>query len=74
MYFCLHFSYDFLKVYDGPSMFDIEIESLTGLHAETVTSTGPDLFLNFVSDSSETTVGFSCRYDAGKIRLHFMIQ
>ena len=70
MYFCLHFSYDFLYVYDGPSLFDNLMESLTGelLPEYQVTSTGPDLFLNLVSDDTETTPGFKVRFDASKIQ------
>ena len=69
MYFCLHFSYDFLNVYDGPSVLDIEIASLSGILPDTVTSTGPDMFLNFLTDSSVTAPGFKIRYDAGKLLL-----
>ena len=48
-------------------MFDTELASLTGILPEEITSTGPDIFLNFVSDSTETTPGFRIEYASGKI-------
>ena len=64
------FSYDFLYVYDGTDVFATEIARLTGnsIPAD-VTSTGRDVFLNFVSDESKNRNGFKLRFDAGKAKL-----
>ena len=48
-------------------MLDTQIASLTGILPGGVTSTGPDIFLNLVSDYSETKPGFRIEYDSGKI-------
>ena len=67
--FRLHFSYDYLYVFDGIDV----IAALTGVLPEVVSSTGPDIYLNFLSDDSEARPGFKIRFDAGMIRLIFMI-
>ena len=43
------------------------IASLTGILPVPVTSTGPDIFLYFVSDDTETNPGFRVEYDSGNI-------
>ena len=66
-YVFLQFSYDFVNVYDGSSMLNTQIASLTGILPVPVTSTGPDIFLYFVSDDTVTNPGFRVEYDSGKI-------
>ena len=67
------FSYDFLNIYDGNDIFATEIASLSGILAEVVMSSGPNIFLNFLSDDTETSSGFKIQYWAGKIRFNFII-
>ena len=45
---------DILHVYDGTSEFDTEISAFTGDIASEIMSSGPDIFLRFLSDGSET--------------------
>ena len=59
------FRYDFLRIYDGDSLFNPELASLTGTSANDVTSTGTELYINFISDGSVTTTGFQIQFDAG---------
>ena len=54
-----------MYVYDGSSLFDIELASLTGIFPDDVTSTGTELYINFISDESETAPGFLIQFDAG---------
>ena len=60
------FRYDFLRVYDGDSVFATEIGVLTGLQLDPVMSSGPDIYLNFLSDQSEQTAGFRIQYERSK--------
>ena len=60
------FSYDFLSVYDGDTPLDLELGSLTGILPPNVASSGPDIYISFTSDGSETSSGFIIQYDAGK--------
>ena len=60
------FSYDFVHVYDGDSPFSSLIVSLTGIHLDNVASTGPDIYIRFVTDNIQSSSGFRIRYDAGK--------
>ena len=46
------YRYDFLKIYESWSGYS-EIASLTGVLPPNVTSTGPTVFLKFVSDETE---------------------
>ena len=48
-------------------MFDTEIGTLTGDTASEVMSSGPDVFLNFKSDGSETKTGFRLQYEPGTL-------
>ena len=66
IYIFYSFRYDFVYVYDGGSLFDIELAVLTGIFPDDVISTGTELYINFVSDESETTAGFLIQFDAGK--------
>ena len=59
------FRYDFVYVYDGGSLFDIELALLTGIFPDDVISTGTELYINFISDESETAPGFLIQFDAG---------
>ena len=59
------FRYDFVIIYDGGSVFDIQLAILTGILPGAVTSTGTELFINFVTDGSVTTAGFRIQFDAG---------
>ena len=60
------FRYDFVIIYDGGSLFDSELARLTGIFPDDVISTGTELYINFISDESETTLGFKIQFDAGK--------
>ena len=60
------FRYDFLHIYDGDSVFATEITSLTGSHSDPVMSSGPDMYLNFVSDYSTGNAGFRIQYEPSK--------
>ena len=73
-YIYYHFRYEFLHVYDGDSLFAPELAKLTGnssslqvqLLLGDVRSTGRDIFINFLSDDTETRPGFIIQFDAGK--------
>ena len=58
------FRYDFVIIYDGGSVFDIQLAILTGILPGAVTSTGTELFINFVSDVTVTEAGFRIQFDA----------
>ena len=60
------FSYDFLYVYDGDSPLALELVNLTGILLSNVASSGPNIYIRFSSDFSETSAGFRIQYDAGK--------
>ena len=66
-----YFSYDFVNIYDGDSIFASSIGSLTGILPGEVVSSGSDIFINFVSDGSEQSLGFRIQYEASK---HFCLQ
>ena len=66
------FSYDFLYLYDGNSPSATEIASLTGMVPDDIISSGPNIFLNFLSDDTETSFGFRIKHARGKIRLHLI--
>ena len=60
-----------MYIYDGGSAFDIEIAGLTGILPDAVTSTGTEIFINFVTDGSEATAGFRIQFDASEKQLLF---
>ena len=64
MDFYIYFRYDFVYIYDGGSSFGIGIALLTGILPETITSTGTELFINFVSDMTAAKAGFRIQFDA----------
>ena len=64
MDFYIYFRYDFVYVYDGGNSFVTEIAVLTGTFTEDVTSTGTELFINFLSDDTVTAAGFRIQFDA----------
>ena len=46
-----------------------EIESLTGYSPylpDNIVSRGPEIYITFVTDETETASGFKIKYDAGK--------
>lgn len=55
-----------MYVYDGDSTSAPEIASLTGTLPDELMSTGRDIFINFISDDSETTLGFRIQFDTSK--------
>lgn len=66
------YSYDFVTIYDGETVFDNQLERLTGssLAADyLVTSSGNKILINLESDSSETRSGFEIQFAAGKFLL-----
>ena len=58
------YRYDFLKIYE-PSRRNSEIASLTGVLPPNITSTGPELSLQFISDQTEVKAGFLIKFEAG---------
>ena len=60
--------YDFLYVYDGANEFGTQLAQLDGDSIPNpIESTGRDMFLNFLSDDSETRAGFQIQFEAGKL-------
>ena len=60
--------YDFLYVYDGADEFGTQLAQLDGDSIPNpIQSTGRDMFLNFLSDDSETRAGFQIQFEAGKL-------
>ena len=56
-----------MYIYDGDSTLADVLGSFTGFETATpVQSTGADLYINFVSDETETLSGFSLQYEIGK--------
>ena len=56
-----------MKVYDGDSNSAYMLGSLTGdVLPSDMVSTGPDIFINFVSDDEVAKIGFRIQYGAGK--------
>ena len=58
-----------MYIYDGDNPLATEIGTLTGLSPylpDNVISTGPDIYISFISDTTETANGFKIRYNAGK--------
>ena len=55
-------------MYDGDSPFAPEIAAFTGSSTlpDYVVSTGPDMFITFLSDETETRSGFKIWYSAGE--------
>ena len=70
----MHFSYDLLYVYDGYDRLATAINVLSGT-SQTITlvSTGPAIFMTFVSDTTTTQSGFKIKYAAGKYELDSQI-
>ena len=64
MDFYVCFRYDFVFLYDGGSSFGIGIALLTGILPEAVTSTGTEIFINFISDYMVPEAGFRIQFDA----------
>ena len=63
-------SYDFLTIFDGGTIFDNKIDEITGdslPNSYHVLSTTNKLLLSFESDESETRVGFSIQYESSKL-------
>ena len=62
-------SYDFVTIYDGETVFDTQLERLTGEALAPnfqVTASGSKILVNLESDDSETKQGFEIQFDAGK--------
>ena len=70
-------SYDFLTIYDGDTIFDNQIDKVTGdslPNSYNVLSTYSKLLLIFESDESETRFGFSIQYEASKLLSYCLYQ
>ena len=73
------FRYDFLSIFDGKyENGDLkEIANLTGVFPPNVTSSGPNISIQFISDDSEVWPGFKIHFEAsmsklqGRINLRF---
>ena len=62
-----------MKVYDGDSSSADMLGSHTGNTLPSViASTGPDIFVNLLSDRSETRNGFRAQYDSSKYMIYFV--
>ena len=71
----LIFSYDFLYIYDGDSIFADLLLNATGDDLPgAIESTGPEITILFQSDSSETEVGFKLEYRAGKVVVYQVLE
>ena len=55
-----------MNVYDGDGLNATKIGRLTGIFPDNVVSTGPDIYLSFVSDENLSKSWFKIQYDAGK--------
>ena len=58
-----------MYVYDGNSAFAPQIGNLTGIppyNPENIVSTGPHIYISFITDETETASGFIIMYDAGE--------
>ena len=54
-------------MYDGADEFGTQLAQLDGDSIPNpIESTGRDMFLNFLSDDSETRAGFQIQFEAGK--------
>ena len=60
------FRYDFLSIFDGKYENGElkEIANLTGLFPPNVTSSGPNMSIQFISDNSEVKSGFKIHFEA----------
>ena len=61
------FRYDFLKIFESidETIDDSNaIAMLTGVRPPNITSSGPEIYINFVSDSTETRPGFELYFQA----------
>ena len=70
-------SYDFLTIYDGDTIFDNQIDKVTGdslPNSYNILSTNSELLLSFESDESETRFGFRIQYQASKLLLDCFYQ
>ena len=71
----IFFSYDFLYIYDGDSIFADLLLNATGDDLPgAIESTGPEITILFQSDSSETEVGFKLEYRAGKVVVYQVLE
>ena len=68
----LYLSYDLLYVYDGYDRLATEIDVVTGsTKPNDLVSTGPALFMSFVTDTSLPQSGFKIKYQTGKYKFYF---
>ena len=73
------FRYDFLSIFDGKYENGElkEIAKLTGVFPPNVTSSGPNISIQFISDDSQVRPGFKIKFEAsmskvlGGIKLRF---
>ena len=71
----LIFSYDFLYIYDGDSIFADLLLNATGDDLPgPVESTGPEITILFQSDSSETEEGFKLEYRACEFVVYLVLE
>ena len=63
--FCTEVDYDSLRIFDGADTFAVQIgPSYTGTTIPpTITSTGPCLTINFITDANVTCTGFVAQWD-----------
>ena len=73
--FQFFFSYDFLYIYDGDSIFaDLLLNASGDDLPGPVESTQPEITILFQSDSSETEEGFKLEYRACKFVVHQILE
>ena len=65
------FRYDFLNIFDGKyeNSESKEIASLTGERPPNVTSSGPNISIQFISDDSGVRPGFKIYFEASTFKL-----
>ena len=59
--------FDYVDVYDGPTLSSKIIARLYGMRPAPLISSGNQMVVRFVSDESVQNRGFSARYRAGKL-------
>ena len=57
-----------MYVYDGEDVFGDVLSTITGTSSAplSISSTGPDIFINFVADDDTDQSGFELQYSTGK--------
>lgn len=66
--FDIEANYDYVRIYDGPSISDPLLATLTGTSLpDPITSSGGSMLVHFTSDYSVTRSGWSAEYTSGEL-------